>query len=203
MKTIGSMICCVILLSAYTCNNKSNESSTTNSITKKLPTDSSSVTIPDYYNEETVNDTLALNIKDYLNTTLLKPEDARAITSRDKKFQIYQIDLNNDGKNEIFVNLFTPYFCGSGGCTVLLLSSELNPITTFTVTHPPIFAEKATINGWRTLMVKSKEEWKSLEFNNKTYPANPTIVKKSAFDAPSGNAEIIFSQDEELKTYEF
>ena len=56
-------------------------------------------------------------------------DDIVAMTDSDRKFQMYKIDLNKDGKQEIFVRFLTPYFCGTGGCNFLLLDHEGEIIT--------------------------------------------------------------------------
>ena len=151
----------------------------------------------------TVNDALAEKIKTYLTTEYLKKDDLNVMTERDRKFQLYELDLNDDGKKEIFVNFSSPYFCGTGGCTVLLLSPELKKITNFTVMETPIFAERKLVNGWKMLMTKNKGEWKELTYKNGTYPFNPSVAPKSPYDAPSGNAFVIFGEETPAKTYSF
>lgn len=146
---------------------------------------------------------LALAIKEYLNNTFLTAADKRVISEDEKKFSFYEIDLNNDGSKEIFIYLKSTYFCGSGGCTVLLLSDKLNLITKFTVTNTPIFAEPTVKNGWKILSIKSNGEWKELTYADGKYPGNPTVLKKASYDAPSGHAEVIFSEDANTIEYSF
>ncbi|CAA7386301.1 hypothetical protein [Chryseobacterium fistulae] len=155
------------------------------------------------YDEPTINDTLAQKIKTYLTNQYLKREELNLLTDNNKKFQLYEVDLNNDSKKEIFVNLSSPYFCGSGGCTILLLSSDLKQITTFTVTKTPIFAEPTFENGWKRLMVKSEGNWRNLVYTNGSYPSNPSIAPKSTYNAPSGDALVIFSEQFPAKTYSY
>lgn len=146
---------------------------------------------------------MTLAIKEYLNNTFLTAADKRVISEDEKKFSFYEIDLNNDGNKEIFINLKSPYFCGSGGCTVLLLSDKLNLISKFTVTNTPIFAEPTVKNGWKVLSIKSSGEWKELIYADGKYPENPTVLKKASYDAPSGHAEVIFSEDTNTIEYSF
>lgn len=154
--------------------------------------------------KQSVNDKLAIEIKNYITTKFLKEDDLKLITEDQRKFQFYQIDMNNDGENEIFVNFITSYFCGSGGCTVLLLNNKLKLITKFTVTKTPLFVEQTMKNGWRILLTKSEGELKELIYNNGTYPSNPSIIEKALYDAPSGHAEIMFDINfSKPKTYNF
>lgn len=154
--------------------------------------------------KQSVNDKLAIEIKNYITTKLLKEDDLKLITEDQRKFQFYQIDMNNDGENEVFVNFMTSYFCGSGGCTIWLLNNQLRPITKFTVTRTPLFAEQTMKNGWRILLTTSEGELKELIYNNGTYPSNPSMIEKAPYDAPSGHAEIMFDINfSKPKTYNF
>ncbi|MGY0407332.1 MAG: hypothetical protein ACWIPJ_03110, partial [Polaribacter sp.] len=119
-----------------------------------------------------------------------------------RKFQLYKVDLNNDGNKEVFVNFMTSYFCGTGGCTILLLNSNLKKINKFTVIRT-LYIEKTLQNGWRVLMTKSEGNWVKLMYKNGAYPSNPTVLKPTN-ELPSENAEILFKEDSsKLKTYNF
>ncbi len=156
------------------------------------------------YAPQSVNDALAEQIKDFITTQYLSEGDLNIIDASQRKFQLYQIDLNNDGKNEVFVNFMTSYFCGTGGCTSLLLSPELKTITKFTVTRTPLWVEQTVKNGWKIILTRSQGELKELNYTNGTYPSNPSMVEKAPYDASSGNAEILFDDNfSPPKTYSF
>ena len=154
--------------------------------------------------KQSVNDKLAIEIKNYITTELLTEEDLKLIPEGQRKFQFYEIDMNNDGENEVFVNFMTSYFCGSGGCTILLLNNQLKLITKFTVTRTPLFAEQSLKNGWRILLTRSEGELKELIYNDGAYPSNPSLLEKAPYDAPSGHSEIMFDINfSKPKTYNF
>lgn len=152
--------------------------------------------------EPTVNEALANRLKPFLSENYLTDADRRAIREKDRKFQFYEIDLNNDGKKEIFMNFPTRYFCGSGGCTVLLLDSDLNIISKFTVTQTPLYAVDEMENGYKKLYVESGGEWKELLFDGKKYPSNPTLLKKSTTE-PAESAEVIFADNANFTKFDF
>jgi len=155
------------------------------------------------YARQSVDDYLAKNIKNFLVNDYLK-SDISFMDKSDRKFQFYKIDLNGDGEDEIFVRFFTPYFCGTGGCTFLLLDKNLKIITDFTVTRAPIFVETTIVNGWSILLVKDHGVFKELKYENGTYPSNPSMLPKAPYDAPSGHAVIMFDEYfSKAKTYEF
>ena len=133
-------------------------------------------------------------IKSYLTEDYLK-DDIDYLQDNDRKFQYHEVDLNHDGENEIFIRFMSSYFCGSGGCTFLLLDSKLNIITHFTVTEAPIFVETTDMNGWSILLVKDAGIFKELSFENGTYPNNPSLLEKAPYDAPSGHALIMFDEN--------
>ena len=149
-----------------------------------------------------VNEALVEKLKPYLSETYLTDADRRAIREKDRKFQFYEIDLNNDGKKEVFVNFPTRYFCGSGGCTLLLLDSELNMISKCTVTQTPLYAVDEMKNGYKKIYTKSGSEWKKLVFDGEKYPSNPTLLKESTKE-PGKSAEVIFADDANFTKFAF
>ena len=97
------------------------------------------------------------------------------IDSLSRKFIFFEFDLNDDGSKEIFVGLIGPYFCGSGGCTQLLLDNQGNIITKFSVSRDVVIDTKKT-NGYRDLFIYSGGKNRIAKFNGKTYPSNPSTL---------------------------
>lgn len=154
--------------------------------------------VPQSTDQQTAN-----NLRNFLKNDYLK-DDISFLEKKDRKFQFYKIDLNNDGSEEIFVRFISPYFCGSGGCTFLLLDKYGEIITRFTVTRAPIFVEKNKVNNWSILLVRDAGVLKELTFDNGSYPSNPSILPKAPYDAPSGHAQVMFDDDfYKSKTFEF
>ena len=140
---------------------------------------------------QSTDEQTANNLKNFLVNDFLK-DDISFLEPKDRKFQFYKIDLNNDGNEEIFVRFISSYFCGSGGCTFLLLDKYGEVITKFSVTRAPIFVERTKVNGWSVLLVKDAGVFKELTFENGTYPSNPSVLPKAPYDAPSGHAQVMF-----------
>lgn len=151
--------------------------------------------------ENTNNDDIAKRIANYINNDYLSPEDLQSIEVSDRKFRYQQIDLNADGKKEVFVMFSTPYFCGTGGCSMILFDNDLKPITKFTVTRPPVFVNPNTKNGWNILYIKDREEWKELIYEDGKYPSNPTILPTT--DKKPSEVAIGIFENGESKDYEF
>ena len=154
------------------------------------------------YAKESIDDELADKIKSYITTKFLTEGDLRAISEDQRKFQLYKVDLNNDGKDEVFINFITSYFCGTGGCTVLLLTNNLELITRFSPTQT-LYVEKSVENDWSVLLTHTEGSWRQLIYENGTYPSNPTMVE-AMNQLPNENAEKIFNEDlSKQKTYNF
>ena len=66
------------------------------------------------------------------------------------------------------------------------------------------FAETTKVNGWSLLLVKDQGVFRELQYENGTYPSNPSLLPKAPYDAPGGHAEIMFDkQFAKCKTYKF
>ncbi|WP_312764744.1 hypothetical protein [Epilithonimonas sp.] len=143
----------------------------------------------------------AEKIAHYIANEYLTPADLKVIGMKERKFRYQQIDLNGDGKMEVFVSFFTPYFCGTGGCAMVLLNDHLQPITKFTVTRPPFYVDETKDNGWKILYLQDGIQWKALKYENGKYPSNPSVLPKTS-KKPSDNATIIFP-DNESKDHTF
>lgn len=94
------------------------------------------------------------------------------------------IDLKDDGTQEAIVYLIGPRWCGSGGCSTLILTpqgSSYRVITKTTVTQPPIRVLSTKTNGWHDLGVwvqggGAQPGYEArLRFNGRKYPSNPTV----------------------------
>lgn len=201
-KTIlNASLSCIMLLTLTHCNKTSNKPVKEKPSTD-LPIDSVNADVPTVTQSLTsTEDSLALKVKDYINSQYLKPEDLKVIEQAEKKFNLSQIDLNNDGKKEILINFFTPYFCGSGGCSLALLDSDLKLINKFTVIRTPITVDSKTENGWKVLWIQDGNAWKKLANKNGKYPSNPSIVSPTK-EVPETNATKLFSS-ENSKVYSF
>ena len=138
-------------------------------------------------------------VQTYITTQFLSKADLRTIDQKQRTFVAHQTDLNGDGDKELFVAFTSSYFCGSGGCTVLLLDSKLNLITKFTSMDFPLIASGTVENGWKDLVCYSDGD-RELIYKNGTYPSNPSIEKKLNNYKAGIGAELIFSSHLEERT---
>ena len=77
-----------------------------------------------------------------------EPNQNRVVVSR--------LDLNADGREELFAYLMGPLFCGTGGCTLQLFTPGPSTggwrlVQTFPITRLPLIAAPTTSRGWRDL----------------------------------------------------
>lgn len=95
------------------------------------------------------------------------------------------IDLNGDGRAEAIVHLTSNDWCGSGGCTTLVLvrdGDSWRVLTKITITSPPIRVLTSKTNGWRSIAVWvegggiSPGYEAELRFNGRNYPSNPSVA---------------------------
>jgi hypothetical protein len=115
-------------------------------------------------------------------------------------------DLNSDGKDEAIVYLVGREWCGSGGCSTLVLASEASSykvVTELTVTQLPIRILPGTSNGWCNLGVWVQGGGiqpgyeAELRFDGKSYPENPTVPPARRLERKvTGKIVISASQDE-------
>jgi len=145
--------------------------------TKLIDPDSDDGVPPKQYSPRNSNIEVASKIRIFLTDDLLK-NDLKPMTTEQRKFQYEEVDLNEDGKKEYLVGFNNSYFCGSGGCTFYLLNNDGTVITIFTVSDAPFIALKSKTNGWRDLLVNSDGALRSLKYDGKTYPANPSVAPK-------------------------
>ena len=89
----------------------------------------------------------------FISNQFLKERDFRALYANDQKFQYEATNLNGDGINEYLVSFSSPYFCGSGGCNLLILDKNFNLITNFTITHTPVLVDSKTTNRWNDILL--------------------------------------------------
>jgi hypothetical protein len=93
-------------------------------------------------------------------------------------------DLNGDGRPEALAYLVGNEWCGSGGCTLFILSKtgkSWNVMSRITITRPPVRVLDAVSNGWHCLGVQvsgggiRRPYQAEIPFNGKKYASNPTV----------------------------
>jgi hypothetical protein len=146
----------------------------------------------------TAENLLRAFLRSYLNTP----------SSEDDKTTCYSaafVDLNGDGTPEAVVYVTGRGWCGSGGCTTLILArtgSSFRLVTKVTITRPPIRVLANASSGWRDIGVWVRGGGitpgyeADLRFDGKAYPGNPSTPP--ARRAPVGAAgQVVISSSQE------
>jgi polar amino acid transport system substrate-binding protein len=81
--------------------------------------------------------------------------EAMADFGSEARYVAESVDLNGDGTDEVFVYLLGPYFCGSGGCTMMLFARTgrgYGLVDTFPITRKPVIVLESTTGGWADIV---------------------------------------------------
>jgi Zn-dependent M16 (insulinase) family peptidase len=128
-------------------------------------------------------------------------DDLKTLSEEDRKYSHDTFDLNNDGRKEIFVALISPYFCGSGGCTLLILNPDYTLHSRMTVVKDfPLHASSKTTHGWRDLVIQSRGN-RLLKHNGKKYPSNPSIQPAVKLEDVPGKQPILDGAYEKKQSF--
>ena len=104
-------------------------------------------------------------------------------------------DLNGDGRSDVFVYATDRGHCGSGGCTLIVLSPQeraYRVVLRCTATQLPILLLETSTAGWRDVGVAvagggiDRPYAARLRYNGRHYPSNPTVAPAIPLDEPSG-----------------
>jgi hypothetical protein len=66
-----------------------------------------------------------------------------------------QVDLNDDGRDEVFVYLLGSIFCGTGGCNLLLFTDRddgFSLVNSFPISRLPVIVTDDRSKGWSDLV---------------------------------------------------
>ncbi len=99
------------------------------------------------------------------------------------KYVAAYVSLSGAPQNEVIVYLTGSFWCGTGGCTMLVLAPEKDHfilVSTTTISRTPIRVLNSAHNGWHDIGVWVEGGGISpgfeaqLTFNGTTYPGNPS-----------------------------
>ncbi len=111
-------------------------------------------------------------------------------------------DLNDDGRDEVIVYFDEDPWCGSGGCTALVLSRfpSLKMISKITITRLAFSVLASTSHGWHDLTVTvrgggiTKPYESQLRFDGRSYPSNSSIPASRPLKGKIGKRTLVFSR---------
>ncbi len=128
------------------------------------------------------------------------PQYLRSSDDKTARYLAAFVDLRDDGTKQALVYLTNQHYCGSGGCSMLILTprrSSYEVVSSITIAWPPVRVLKTKSHGWHDIAV-----WVQgggiqpgyeavLSFDGKRYPNNPTVPPaRAASQKFEGNIEI-------------
>jgi hypothetical protein len=128
------------------------------------------------YAPKSADSAIASQLKKALPVILEK--QLTGIEQEGRRFVYFPYDLNDDGVEEIFVGFTGMNWCGSGGCTALLLSGDYKLLTYFTVVDFPFSILEQKTKGYKDLVVYSGGSDRLLKWTGSGYPRNPSVAPK-------------------------
>ena len=66
-----------------------------------------------------------------------------------------RVDLNADGRSEVLVYLLGSFFCGTGGCNMLLFTETADGyqlVSRFSISRPPVVVSGQATKGWSDII---------------------------------------------------
>lgn len=116
--------------------------------------------------------------------TFLRDYVGNSEVGKTTRYSSALVDLKDDGAREVIVYLTGDGWCGTGGCTTLVLEPEgssYRVVTKITITRPPIRVLNSRSNGWHDISVVARINGVEplyetiLPFDGKTYPGGPSV----------------------------
>jgi hypothetical protein len=127
------------------------------------------------------------DLKKFLQKWVRTPGDTQADVET-TQFDAIPVHLHGDDRTQWIVYLSGGGWCGSGGCTMLVLeptATSFHTIAYTTITWPPIRVLDTQTHGWHDLGVimadkNIHQDYEvRLRFNGRHYPGNPSLQPRT------------------------
>ena len=110
---------------------------------------------------------------------------------KETQYRIAEIDLNGDKKKDALVLLQDSYWCGTGGCSMLVFTNKNNDfklVSSISLVRDPVIVSETKTKNWRDIIVHvsgggGESKNVALKFNGSSYPTNPSMIKPLATNA--------------------
>ena len=156
------------------------------------------------------------NIKSILSETASNSElekaliDEFALTdeqAKETRYYYNYVDLNGDGKNEIFAEVVGPYTGGSGGNSAVIFKDNngvLEEVDDFKFVRNPIIISSNKTNGWNDIICESSGEgtikkYVVLKYDGEDYSDVEESQTIDSIDDVSGSAIISNDMEYDIK----
>lgn len=112
-----------------------------------------------------------------LEKALIDEFDLTDEQAKETRYYYNYVDLNGDGKNEIFAEVVGPYTSGSGGDSAAIFNDNngiLEEIDDFTLVRNPVIISSNKTNGWNDIIFESSDngtnkKYVVLKYDGKDY----------------------------------
>jgi hypothetical protein len=102
------------------------------------------------------------------------------------RYYYNKIDLDDDGKPEIFAYLVGSSFCGTGGCSAAIFKEKKNNyylLAKFSIVKNPVIISDSKTKGYKDIIMNVYGGgivpfFARLKYDGTTYPSNPSIQPK-------------------------
>jgi hypothetical protein len=166
--------------------------------------------VPEFFAQEARQSILTQkdHLKKFLQVYLKQPRLADDKTTR---YFYSFIDLNGDGKQEIVAYITGNSWCGTGGCTVLVLApddSSYRVVTRISIARLPIRFLATKSNGWHNLGVWVQGGGvqpgyeAELPFDGKSYPTNPSTFPARRLKSKTAGQVLLTSKEEGIALFQ-
>ena len=133
-----------------------------------------------------------------LDKAIVKALDLANQEAKPVKYEFNRVSLNDKSDNmQVLVYVEGRDVCGSGGCTVLLFSTDgkgFKLISLINLARVPVVVSDQRSHGWKNLIMPVSgggivtRHCSVLRFDGKTYPGNPTLAPAIARDKITGTS---------------
>jgi hypothetical protein len=124
------------------------------------------------------------DLKPALQSAIIQFMHAEKVpTDGEQTFLVDFVDLNGDSTLDAVAILTGSYWCGTGGCKMLVFQAEdkhFKFVSSSTLVRPPVTVSETKTNGWRDLVLTVSgggmpAKTVALKFDGKKYPLNPSV----------------------------
>lgn len=123
------------------------------------------------------------------------PDYTRKIVGDERaRYAFERVDLNGDGREEVLVYLMGSFFCGTGGCTLLVLREAPEggylPVNDYSITQLPVIVSPVKRNGWNDIWRMESGGGVEASYVRHSFDGSRYVKKEriGASKAPEGKA---------------
>ena len=137
-----------------------------------------SLTLPTLLQAQTSNNSMLTETIEFY----IKKEEGDF--SQNTKYKTAEIDLNGDQQKDALVFMIGSYWCGTGGCTLLVfeqIDDNYRLVSQVPLVREPVIVSENITQGWRDIIIQNSggglpAKNVTLKFDGTAYPSNPSTL---------------------------